>query len=73
LYPIREGKVVADINPAIRPSFKANGVVIPIPPRGERFQRSLRGRRTFPKIESPFKFATTSNDMVMLTSASVQP
>jgi len=33
LYPIREGKVVADINPAIRPSFKANGVVIPFPPR----------------------------------------
>jgi len=35
LSPIREGKayVAADINPAIWPSFEANGGVIPFPPR----------------------------------------
>jgi small-conductance mechanosensitive channel len=43
LSPIREGKVdvAADINPAIRPSFKANGVVIPIPPSAARVLNDL--------------------------------
>jgi len=43
LPPIREGKVyvAADMNLAIPPSFNANGLIIPFPPREARVLNDL--------------------------------